>query len=540
MSSPASPPPRRHPLTGAFARGTSLARVRRFGLRPWVDRVKAQVSRVKSKLALAALLGTTVALAYATLDQFGARYTDEDQTIFWVAAKEIWHGHFREPCFYGQAYNTLWEAVVAALPVGLGANPAWVVPIVALSAALAPYVLLGALAARRSPWWGLVVAAGPLLLPVHFWILNCLASYNGGVLCAAVGIFVLDRLETRLGRCVGFGLLALALWVNPNSLLLVLPAAAIAIRRGGWRSGWGVPGVAIALGIVAASRAFYSSHPAYRLHVTGHDGASLGLLVDGLQHVDQFWTPNSPEGPFGALGPVLIVAVAAATLWRRSRIDAMALVSGIVLAVVALASEKVHDGIDGVFLDRARMFLALPALAAFSAAWAARTGVWGDPRAFGSVALLSIATLGKLSALPTEIARSALRSGPVFPMRVSELDDRCADIGRLAQDAAAGSVLFQPNEQRTLNYGCAAELDGRLTTLHPPYERRTWLFLDKVHAATGRMLVIGADASFCHKVEGLCATCGPVVAKRAEVLADCGQTPLLDVLKQGDLRVRRF
>lgn len=511
-------------------------------------RLKAAESQLKYSLATAAVLGTMVALASATLNQFGARYTDEDQTMFWVAAKEIWHGHFREPCFYGQAYNTLWEAVLAAVPIGLGANPAWVVPIVALSAGLAPYVLLGAIASRRSRWWGLVVMAVPLLLPAHFWLLNCLASYNGGVLCAAVALFVLDTLETPLGRCTGFGLLALALWVNPNSLILVLPAAAIAVRRAGRGSLWGLPGVGVAIGIVLASRAFYSSHPAYRLHVTGQDGGSFSLLADGLQHLDQFWSPNAPESPFGALGPFLVVAIAAAAIWKRSRLDAMALASGVLVAVLALGAEKTHNGIDGVFFDKARMFLAVPALAAFSVAWGARSGVCGDPKAFGSLSLAAIATLIKLAALPAEIDRLALRSDPVSPMRVTELIDRCEEIARLAQGTHAHSVLFESNGQRTLNYGCGAYLDGRLTTIHPPYERRTWLFLDKVHSPTGRVLVLGVEGSFCHKVEGLCAMCGALANPRAPVpadahgamVADCGETPLLDVLRRGDVGVRPF
>jgi len=502
--------------------------------------VREHASEVKVTLAETAVLSVTATLACATLGWFGGRYTDEDQTMFWVAAKEIWHGHFREPCFYGQAYNTLWEAVVAAVPVGLGANPAWAVPVVALSAGLAPYFLLGAIAARRSAWWGLVVSAGPLMLPARFWLLNCLASYNGGVLCAAIGLFVLDRIETRWGRCVGFGLLALALWINPNSLLLVLPAAIVAVRSAGRGSGWGLPGVATAVGIVVASRAFYSSHPAYRLHVSGQDSSSLSLLADGLQHLDQFWTPNAPESPFGPLGPALIVAIAAAALWKRSRLDAMALASGVAVALLSLGTEKVHNGTDGVFFDRARMFLSLPALAAFSAAWAARSGVWGDPKVFGWVALSAVAALGKLTALPAEIDRSALRSDPVSPMRVAEVMERCDEIARLAEGAGARSVLFESNAQRTLNYGCGARLDGRLTTLHPPYERRTWLLLEKVRAPTGRILVLGAPSSFCPRLQGLCATCGPVVERREELLADCGQTPLIEVLRRGDLNVRAF
>lgn len=494
----------------------------------------------KSALAKIAVLGASLTLAWATLDRFGARFTDEDQTIFWIAADEIGHGHFREPCFYGQAYNTLWEAVLAALPVRLGANPAWVVPVIALSAGLAPYALLGAIAARKSPWWGLVVSAVPLLLPVHFWLLSCLASYNGGVLCAAVGVVVLDRFDTRLGRCGGFWLLAFALWLNPNSLLLVLPAAAIAIRRAGWGSAWGVPGAALALGIVGASRAFYSIHPAYRLHVSDRTGGSLDLLAEGLRHIDLFWTPDSPESPFGPLGAVLVVAVAAAAIWRRSRLDALAIASGIAIAVFALAAGKVHDGIGTVFFDRARMFLALPALAAFSVAWAVRSGAWGDPKAFGWVALMAVATLGKLAALPAEIDRLALESGPVNPVRVADLVDRCDQIARLAQDAGARTVLFEPESERPLDYGCAARLYGRLTTLHPRYERRTWLFLDKVRSPTGRVLVIGAGDSFCRKVEGLCATCGPAAPARAEMLADCGQAPLLKVLERGDLGLRPF
>ena len=46
---------------------------------------------------------------------FGRSHTDQDQTILWYAGREFLRGRFYEPNFFGQRYNTTFEAIPGAL-----------------------------------------------------------------------------------------------------------------------------------------------------------------------------------------------------------------------------------------------------------------------------------------------------------------------------------------------------------------------------------------------------------------------------------------
>jgi hypothetical protein len=46
---------------------------------------------------------------------FGRSHTDQDQTILWYAGRELLSGRVYEPNFFGQRYNTTFEAIPGAL-----------------------------------------------------------------------------------------------------------------------------------------------------------------------------------------------------------------------------------------------------------------------------------------------------------------------------------------------------------------------------------------------------------------------------------------
>ena len=64
---------------------------------------------------VAFIIVSIIVLAYRAwlLHIFGFVYTDSDQTIMWIGAKHYSQGLFYEPRFYGQAYNTMLEALLA-------------------------------------------------------------------------------------------------------------------------------------------------------------------------------------------------------------------------------------------------------------------------------------------------------------------------------------------------------------------------------------------------------------------------------------------
>ena len=74
--------------------------------------------------------------------KFSASYTDEDQCVMWLAADELLHGHFREPCFFGQDYSSCIEGWLAIpfLIMQLDYNQA--IPLTTLLMSVIPFILL--------------------------------------------------------------------------------------------------------------------------------------------------------------------------------------------------------------------------------------------------------------------------------------------------------------------------------------------------------------------------------------------------------------
>src|SRR5690348_13762267 len=73
------------------------------------------------------------------LVRFGFQYTCNDDLIIWQAAVDIGHGIFRWPYFYGQDYNPVLEAWLAAPFVRLGAPLPIIMPTISSLLALLPF-----------------------------------------------------------------------------------------------------------------------------------------------------------------------------------------------------------------------------------------------------------------------------------------------------------------------------------------------------------------------------------------------------------------
>src|SRR5687767_13455783 len=74
--------------------------------------------------------------------KFGFVYTDSDQTIQWLGLKEYSQGIFHEPRFYGQAYNSMLEALFAVPFYKMGVPAHIILPIITSLLALLPYFII--------------------------------------------------------------------------------------------------------------------------------------------------------------------------------------------------------------------------------------------------------------------------------------------------------------------------------------------------------------------------------------------------------------
>src|ERR1035437_9167200 len=111
------------------------------------------------------------------LIHYGFKFTDDDQMVLCLAAKDMLHGHFYQPCFYGQAYNPLIESFLAVPFLALKIPVYMALPLVTGLLGLFPFILFAFLLRKNFPLASMFSLALPVALP---WFYSALAIMPRG------------------------------------------------------------------------------------------------------------------------------------------------------------------------------------------------------------------------------------------------------------------------------------------------------------------------------------------------------------------------
>jgi hypothetical protein len=142
---------------------------------------------------LLALLWMLLEDRWRLCQEFLFQWTDEDQAIMWYGAYELLHGRVHEPCFFGQAYNSVLEGWLAVPLLWWGIRYAVAVPLVTVALGLLPFLMLAWAGWRR----GQAVVAGlalavPLILPTRYGMMTGMPrGFVTGVAVGAVSAVLL-------------------------------------------------------------------------------------------------------------------------------------------------------------------------------------------------------------------------------------------------------------------------------------------------------------------------------------------------------------
>lgn len=142
---------------------------------------------------LLALLWMLLYDRWRLCQEFLFQWTDEDQAIMWYGAYELMHGRVHEPCFYGQAYNSVLEGWLAVPLLWWGLRYAVAVPLVTVTLGLLPFLMLAWAGWRRQQ----AVVAGvalvvPLVLPTRYAMMTGMPrGFVTGVAVGAVSAVLL-------------------------------------------------------------------------------------------------------------------------------------------------------------------------------------------------------------------------------------------------------------------------------------------------------------------------------------------------------------
>lgn len=465
--------------------------------------VKSQLKSYSEPLAFLLLLMLVLLDRWLSLAAFSFQFVDSDQTVMWYAAKEFAAGNFHEPRFYGQNYNSMLEALLAA-PF----TPYFIsLPLVSSLLTLLPYTLFAALAFRKGlHYQSLLILVIPLLLPLEYaFITSMPRGFVTGIAVAAMGgltLFFPNRKWTFV--VLGFSSI-LGLSLNPNAILLVAPLMLYCwlqqLRNKAFYL-FLAGGALLPLLMHLGSNWFYHSHPAYNIHLLQPLAFSIKTFLLGLQSLTTFFSAIAPWGPL----VFIFLAFFAALHYRDANRAAMwAVVLAFIGTLAALGINKVHDGDGTIFFHSSRMFLALPVLVALFTLLFQKINQW---------VLVLVLFLGmgsfvmkhyQLADKTQTITQPQLFDDSILQITsVDQLNLKCAELKQLMvtyeADLLVGVYDWKTDSARYnvefLNLyacGCPA-LDAHFpATLQPAHERRTWRLYEESDRVHNNLLLIGGD-----------------------------------------------
>jgi len=455
-----------------------------------------------AKSAAVAAAGCAVGAQLLLYFRWLANYVNEDQALLWAAARDWGQFQPRQPNFWGQDYNTTFEAVPTALLHGLGMSYANGLTLSVLLLNLLAWCALGYAVWRLGrPMLAVLTFGAIAAMSVDHAMLTI--AYNTAVPRALLAIAAAVLLLAPGRRWVVVAMLsvgALTLCWDASGLLLYVPMVLFAIARlrprpTQWKF---VVGAVVAIGTPSAvwllyTNAWYDRHPEDAMHPAPSFEPGWSRLIDNL---------SSPSKFFGAFGPALwatwlvpvfvVVVLVVLAARRKDRLTLLSLVGVVGVTLLILSVPRASEALDTPYLPHVRTLLPLPLALVFcaailrpavrsaEAAVAPRAVLAGRVRIGVALAAPVMGLLGLVFAWESQAGEMQDKAAAytLYPARtIDEMEQLCARVQQTARDNGIDTIVF---DRKTPTYACAA-LGERMTTLYPVAERRSWelrTFLD--------------------------------------------------------------
>lgn len=467
-----------------------------------------------TSIALCALIVLSIAERMVLLLRFGFTHIGIDDALIQQVAIDYGQGTFREPFLYGQNYNPMLEALLAAPFVRLGAAPWVVLPIITSLLALLPFWSSALWCMRRgAPMAALALASAPIVLPIEWAMITSLP--RGWVHGLALLAFIpwLHDLRTAWIRNGLIGLmLVAALLCNPNAAPLVAAIGLwLVMREGRSASLWlmGMASLAIGWVLHSATQEWYAARPGTVVHPLMPADLALdpSLLATGLARILEHLQHLHPFGSMGWLSIALLMTCVVLLVRRREWPVALAIMAALLVMLLALGLPKTHEGCASVFLPLSRMMLCMPLLMAMALACLLRDALgprwlrWALPSALAIVS--AIGSLRIESTVRRELAQQEcawVREEPIELVR-----DRCEVISETASTFDCDLIVPVRWPHLRMDhrshfaahftcYACPQLVPGMTTVYGAGFDRRSWIRSAHEPPPHGRVLFVGGHA----------------------------------------------
>jgi hypothetical protein len=301
---------------------------------------------------------------------FGSTYTDADQIIMWNGAMDYSQGVFREPFFYGQAYNYMLESFLSIPFLWMGVPVTIAVTIITNVLALLPYVLLARLLYKRKQYfWAYLCLSMLLILPINYTLLTAIPrGFLQAHLFAPLLFFAL--LEPKNSKYIVLLYLgaALCLVSNQSSALLVIPIF-LYVYSFNFKSPSFYLKSLLAVPILIIdqiAKLHYELHPEKVLHEIVGMKIDSSTFIQSLSNTKLFEELSPFITGWGVFYPISFILLGIIALFTKKKSVSIFMFSLIGFLLLTLAIPKTQEAYPlpnaGIFFASSRLYLFLPLL----------------------------------------------------------------------------------------------------------------------------------------------------------------------------------
>lgn len=289
---------------------------------------------------------------------------DDDQVIMWLGAKDYSKGLFYEPRFYGQAYNTFMEALVAVPFIWLKIPVYYAVPLATHILFLTPFLFTAFyLFKRRYEEKAILVLSLLLCMPAGY---DVLTSIPRGFITGTFFtlFFVVNLIDPKNYKFIFINTLFsfIGFLVNPNSVLVsvsfLLYLFLINYKEKQYYKA-SVFGFLAAIPFELLLNQFYRSHPNHIVYTMDNELGvnyfvkAISRLNDHFAHIGLFLEDS-------CIITLIIFLAIGVYSFKTNKKWLMSFGLFLIIILVSFFCQKVSHGGSWPFFSLSRMFIAIP------------------------------------------------------------------------------------------------------------------------------------------------------------------------------------
>lgn len=457
--------------------------------------MKKELSKPSIQFIILGVLILNIFDLYLFIHQFLFVYTDSDQTILWHAAKDMIAGNFYEPAFYGQSYNTMLEALFALPFIKAGAFLPYAVILATLFFSYSVIWLFGYFFYKKANYlMAILCLALPIIMPSEFQVLIGIPrGFVPGLSLTLWGIYFFISNRRISNKVLSGFLITLGFVINPNTMV-VMSAFGIwylfkPITKKWNEIKWFAIGSLPAWFYKIYIIWFYTIHPNFNIHKFpnpfNYNFKTWKYVVSEVFYLFKGLFPIINN--LGCLSIILLL-VLVYIIYKKSdkRHEQFAAIAGLSFIIFSFGINKVADGTGSPFFAYARMFLGIPVLYLFFISILQNYSLI-KTHYYAMIFVITGVFAYKSYALSDRINYIVKHnSGVVKVVKLKALCQSCDSLKDIMQQTNS-DILVMASKRDEINYGCAALLS--LKTIHPTYERRTWVYEQEMFVKRKSILV---------------------------------------------------